>query len=498
MIGPRADIRLPGRALRQVLLLTSLTLLQGSLLAPWLVLLSGGRSAPDAIVAAALASVGLGAASIQILSERFNLRPTVRTAMDAVTLLVLLGLLAGLVLRPISALAPLVGLAQLLKIDASLATPPVELFVVISVLLVWRNGRRYAAGEGLAPTRTGLRFRAGVLVFALVIIARRLSGFAAIPSTLAVFFGASLMAMSLSRVRGLSHFHAARETPFTAGWLASLLLLFAGVILLGLGTGRAMASPFAARLLEGIWAILLILLGFLFVLARPVLNFLSPILEWMTQQLVFLLIALVQTVEGALTEGASPPELSAGEPVPPPDALVSLFNWLRMLGRHWPTIRMGLLILALGLFIFFTVRAGARRRRRGGSAEQADMGESLAPDGWLDGLRSRIGAARDELERWGRALIGGQILSAIAIRRIYGRLLKLAAEAGRPRKVAETPLEFQRALSRLYPQARSSIEMITRAYVEVRYGEYPEDPRTVARVRQAYSIVRKAATGKLD
>lgn len=494
----RGPLGVSSQALRLTVAVVALILMQAALLAPWLELLSQRRSSSELIVMAGLAGVGLGAALVEWLTSRWNLKAEVRVGLDALTLAISLGILTNLTVQPERALSPLAGLAKLLQVDLSLSSVPFELFILAAALLIWRNGRRQAAGEALDPGRTGLRFRAGILLFALYIAASKLVGPAPLPATLPFFFGGSLLAMSLTRVERMNRLRGAAETPFTAGWMGNLAILYLGTLAVGLLIGVGLQSGPAYKVLSLLQGLVLILLDVLFVVLRPVFILLSPLFSWLFQQLAMLLVSLGRTIEGALTGETPPPASELFEDIPPPAFIADLLFWISRLGEAWPLIRTVLLVLAIALLLWFTLRANRQRKIRRGVGPERDQGEELAPEGFLSGLRSRLDAARFELERLGRAVLGGQIVSVIAIRRIYTRLLRLAAENGRPRKRAETPIEFERALVRLYPQARASVETITRAYVEVRYGEFSEDPETLARVRQAWTKVRRAAQGKLD
>lgn len=486
------------QALRLTVAVIALIVMQAALLAPWLALLSQGRSSSELAVMAGLWGVGVGAALVEWVTARWNLKPEVRMGLDGLALGISLGVLTNLAVQPDRGLAPLAGLARLLQVDLSLSSMPYELFILAAALLVWRNGRRQAAGETLDPGRTGFRFRAGVLLFALYISASKLIGPAPLPATLPFFFGGSLMAMSLTRVERMNRLRGAAETPFTAGWMGNLAILFLGTLAVGLLIGVGLQSGPAYQVLSLLQALVLVLLDVLYVVLRPVFVLLAPIFNWLFQQIALLLLSLGRTIEGALTGETPPPAGEVFGDLPPPPFVADLLFWIGRLGEAWPSIRTVLIVLAVALLLWFTVRANRQRSTRRGAGPDRDRGEVLAPEGFLSGLRSRLDAARFELERLGRAVLGGQIVSVIAIRRIYSRLLRLAAENGRPRKRAETPIEFERALVRLYPQAGASVETITRAYVEVRYGEVPEDPETLARVRQAWTTVRRAAQGKLD
>jgi len=112
-----------------------------------------------------------------------------------------------------------------------------------------------------------------------------------------------------------------------------------------------------------------------------------------------------------------------------------------------------------------TTIARARRRPRGDEDEERES--VWARDSLLKGLRRlflRRQRARMAVEdKAGTS--GGQ-----AIRMIYRRLLRAAADAGVPRRMDQTPREFQRVVEPVTREAEDDLRALTRAYEAVRYG----------------------------
>jgi hypothetical protein len=84
-----------------------------------------------------------------------------------------------------------------------------------------------------------------------------------------------------------------------------------------------------------------------------------------------------------------------------------------------------------------------------------------------------------------------QVLAAARIRQIYRRLLRMSARLGLERDDADTPLEFLVQLPQVFPDSQLELERITRAYLRVRYGEYPETRQEVDQVETAWQQVRR-------
>jgi hypothetical protein len=101
--------------------------------------------------------------------------------------------------------------------------------------------------------------------------------------------------------------------------------------------------------------------------------------------------------------------------------------------------------------------------------------------------------AQDGLDSLRKFGLGRKMLAATVIRRVYAQFLDWAEELGRPRESWETPFEFQRQISMMFPDETDQIALITKAYNQVRYGEFPEEQEIVAKVKEAWEAIRFAA-----
>lgn len=84
------------------------------------------------------------------------------------------------------------------------------------------------------------------------------------------------------------------------------------------------------------------------------------------------------------------------------------------------------------------------------------------------------------------------------IRAIYQQLLDLAEALEHPRPPAVTPLEFLPTLVGLFPEHTEAVGLLTQAYIQVRYGEIPEDPEVIARVERAWQEVASEGQRRLQ
>ncbi len=104
----------------------------------------------------------------------------------------------------------------------------------------------------------------------------------------------------------------------------------------------------------------------------------------------------------------------------------------------------------------------------------------------------RLRRRRKSLDQIARQQIANRI------RAIYQHLLELAAALERPRPLAATPLEFLSVLKDLFPDHLNALETLTYAYIQVRYGEIPEDPRVLEEVEQAWQSLAAEGARRLQ
>jgi hypothetical protein len=97
-------------------------------------------------------------------------------------------------------------------------------------------------------------------------------------------------------------------------------------------------------------------------------------------------------------------------------------------------------------------------------------------------LRAALRERLDRLRGLAGQLGAGHRRSIASIRKIYASMVDLAAEAGYPRRAAETPYEYRHTLYAAYPSSEGEIDTITEAYVRTHYGEVPDTPQEMAQI----------------
>jgi hypothetical protein len=104
-----------------------------------------------------------------------------------------------------------------------------------------------------------------------------------------------------------------------------------------------------------------------------------------------------------------------------------------------------------------------------------------------------LAAGRDKLAEWvdmvRRFGVGQDLRTAVTIRRIYAAMVALVERHDVNRAPSQTPSEFLQQLTTGWPALADPFEIITAAYIQVHYGQLPEDQSVLAQVRQAWDEI---------
>jgi hypothetical protein len=352
-----------------------------------------------------------------------------------------------------------------------------DVSVFLLTLLMWSRGGALL-NRSFAIEKIGLFLRVGGLIIApLVIWLGRLFLSWSVASFLLLFFAAGLTAVALVRVEELekrqSGFSASLRprwlgavlaasllTVFTAGTLATMLSGQRDIVVLG------WLAPLWQAIMMGTAVVVVTLLN----LALPFLQLFGAFLA--------LLVALFG---GALTSwlGALP-----GVSDPYETGQILTLDDLAQLTRS-----MGLgskiIIFAVILLLFLLIMVGLERlhrriRLRYHPSERAlRQTAEQSTGGLVDKVWRRLG----RLARW---------RTAASIRHIYAQMSRAAAAHGYARSLFETPYEYRQTLARVWPNHETDVQLITEAYVKIRYGELPESDAEVAAIRQAWRRLEQA------
>jgi hypothetical protein len=104
---------------------------------------------------------------------------------------------------------------------------------------------------------------------------------------------------------------------------------------------------------------------------------------------------------------------------------------------------------------------------------------------------NRFGKMADILGLTDRFRFLRQLFGELSIRWLYSRMERIATRRGFPRIDSQTPNEYREQLGKAFPSGEADIQIITDAYVGIRYGELPEDGQSLNQVREAFECLKE-------
>ncbi|HUF37796.1 MAG TPA: DUF4129 domain-containing protein [Anaerolineales bacterium] len=353
----------------------------------------------------------------------------------------------------------------------------------LAAALLWVYLRGMGAGrEGAGSFAVQRHFKFGIVMFLLYgalafASARELPGL----GVFVVFLSATLMAMASARVAVLGRLRGGRRSPFSQKWFWNLVTAVAVTV----GAGFSLAMLATGR--------------FALFYRQLLSNIILAVITITLAPFLFIIGLFAGTPVGQVP---APPPTPALPPWEDGGDLVVDFSQPGGFSEYVPPDLRLIYFLALaaaGLLIFvILLRAQTAVRRREGAGEAETMYQS---GDLLKELREAFAARRkrsaEALAGRDRLRRGQQVAAAERIRQIYTELIRLAAEFGRPRDPAQTPLEFAEALHGEWPAAAPDLDRITRAYLKIRYGGFPEHADEVRVVEDAWRSVRAAGQARV-
>lgn len=445
---------------------------------PWFIALTPVTvGLPDAVAIAWVAGLILAPLALTRLLHALHLKLRLRRWVHALALV----LAGGVALRGLVYVEePLPPLELLRRPLASFTQPlnllPHELLILLVVLLLWWRGLRLGQA---APSvaLAGLRFRAGVVIFVVFLFFFNLYLIRDITPYIVAFFFFSLMAVAMARVEEVSRLRGGQAMPLGRAWLGILALASAAVIGVGAAVTGLLAGPLPGQVLSWlspVWLILIALIALilsLFVAALAVLvEFVASVIPNIDLRFMAQLEERLQTIRQSISQmGASfSPEV-----------------------MHVVGVLQGLAFMVILALVLVGVLRAVRRlqsapSQRGQGTETLLTGGLLA-SAWRGLLDESAGGLARLVQRFG---LGRRMLAALSIRRIYAQMARLAATRGYPRAPSETPYQYLSSLARAFPNATDQVRLITKAYVNVHYGELPETPEDLATIRAAWAELR--------
>lgn len=346
---------------------------------------------------------------------------------------------------------------------------PLALVATVGIFYVFIRG----LGFGQRPLTlwfTGFQFRLGIVVFFLLFIAAAMAKHFDATLWVFVYFSLSLIAIALARID-----EVAGSVTLGPRWAVTLVATVALVIFLGLGVLQFFTLQEAGTILV-LLAPLFAIIGALFLILLIPLSFVA---EW----LVYLLTPIFERLRGLGEAMLQVMPSGTEENWNKLQQNVAVLEWLIPILK---TLLVLVLVIGAGYWL------GQALNRRMKKYEDEEYTRELMDAEERDPRvrESRRAAKVRPGYRWDA--------TAESIRRIYAALVARAAEAGLPRRTAETPYEFLPRLKQTFPEEGPQMDTITEAYVAVHYAEHQAGKEEVSRVREAWKRVESRIKHQLQ
>jgi hypothetical protein len=459
---------------RQEYLHLTVILMNACWIAPWIALITSQFVGVSLNTVVEISTVHLLAS---LLFVRWALHRQVHPGRIETSVILLMSLAAGLTVL----FAPswvqahdgtgALTLPDLFRTTAKTNSVPVGLLIIFWTLYMWWRGYRLSSGY-ITLVRASFGLRLGIVAFLWVLIFANSHLREEILSLVPIFFFFGLLSSSLARANSLNLDQAGHGSALGRGWMISLfgiavLLTLGGYVVALWLTGMDMSLVAAAL---GIVA--RVLFALVFLILTPALFLVNLIYNF------FLTLLPDRAAHSAAESGAS--GVKAGHE--------TVASWLTTLAQISSSVILAIvvLIVLIALLVLIWFLLFAREREDEYHEEHETLGTGAVVGSLRQTLRDnwqRLASMLSVLRQFG---LGRELFTALTIRRIYAHMEKLAGTRGYPRTLSETPYEYQEELRRAFPDLRDDVQCITEAYITVRYGEIPEDPGELERVRAAW------------
>ncbi len=343
-----------------------------------------------------------------------------------------------------------------------------EYWHVLVICLLGLRGVALAAKE-VEQHRVLASLQLGLLMFLLYGLSASVSEPAGTAVVFFIFLAFGMTSLSAAGVAGISDLRGGRLPRLNWAWTTGILvsaLLAAGIaVLTGWLLSSKEISTFLGSIVIGVFTGLIALIA---LLISPV----ALLLFWVITQITQLMSGVIdQKVLDSFAQSLKVLN-QAGK-----DQTVLLINATAV-----RNILMGGVVAAVILITLVIIRRQPGKRRLVAEENNLAAGtnrRATAP--------AKIGQGRTG---W---LNPRRLLAAAQVRRIYAQLMDLCVKLGHARPAALTPLEFLPTLKQVFPEGEAQADLITRAYVKVRYGELPETDAEVKEIKLAWNWLKSHA-----
>lgn len=287
--------------------------------------------------------------------------------------------------------------------------------------------------------------------------------------TLYVFLFFGLLGMSAARITSIGDLRGAKLPLPGSKWVVGIVLSAVVIV------GSAVFLGWAASS----WASEIILQGYMFLFSVAIvigLIVLSPIIA-----LIFWFSPAVRELLSEIFKGTFISgflefiKTFADGNQSPPEWLVTGMQ----IGK--PVLLGGVILLVMvGLLFLLSWKPWQMRALREEGSSDLPFRPVFTLPKWI---MNRLG---------GRFANSRRLIAAARVRWVYTQLMALCAGLGQPRPQAATPVEFLPRILRLFPAQTGELELITAAYLKVRYGMVPETQGEVDEIEAAWARVKRA------
>lgn len=367
-----------------------------------------------------------------------------------------------------------------------------------AIVLVWARGLQLAKRE-YGINRAGLRLRVGGLILAPLVVwlANTQLLWDSSPYIL-LFFLAGLTAVALIRAEEIEKSQTGQALALDPRWLTAVLLASLLTIFMA-GTAAIVISGQSANNIIGwlapVWnglritgAVAFTTLFFLLVPLLELVDFFSNTLRhfleivspWIAARWAFLGKILGKFFINQRIPYVQLKDAQNGGPIE--DRLI--FEGIDGLGFELNrNVQIIIVLLAVAVILLVALLVSRLYRKtqmktQPGSHSRSQDHDELEDESLLKRLLGRLGLLRD----W---------QTAVSIRRIYRKMLRAAEANGYPRLEAETPYEFLKTLAKTWPNNRQETQLITTAFVKIRYGELPETEQELQTIKSAWHTLEQ-------
>lgn len=342
--------------------------------------------------------------------------------------------------------------------------------------------------SGLMPTVVGVMMRFGILIFFLTAIFAPADLADDMLTILPLFFFFVLITNALAYASSLKLDSDVQERRFGMPWVGFLSVIAIVLSGIGLTISVILAGVDRDKVLQVLEIPFIALFTLIFILMSPLLYGAEKLFGWMAD-----VLAEPSPVKSELTESGTR-EVVKAENTERFFALDFIQDVIEFI-----TDGAGLILIvgavSIVLFFWLSMFFLGGKRYNDDDTEYIDRREQVK-----GGLRKaftkrfkRLGNTLGLVKRFG---LGRDLFGALTIRWIYGRMERLGKKRGFPRRDAQTPYEYRQQLTDAFPGGESDINLITDAYVAIRYGEVPEDGQRLNNVRDAFERLKRIPAGQ--